>query len=121
MQAPEFTWTTGSCGAATANCISFKVMDVSTDHDAEGLALASYSTESSTCWYAIDIESTPAVVPNDASALQSGTNANRAVNAGTFYARSPDGSSPTSCSASLVLHAHHAGWATSYSSAGGLS
>ncbi len=122
MQAPEFAWTTGSCSAATANCVSFQVMDVSADHDAQGVALATYSSKSSTCWYAIDIETTPVVVPNDASALRSSSNSpNARVKAGVFYARSPVGSSPTSCSAPLVLHAHHAAWTDSYSAAGGLS
>ena len=122
MQAPEFTWTTGSCRAATANCISFQVLDISSDHDAQGVALAAYSSESSTCWYAIDVETTPAVVPNDPSALRSTTHsANSAVKAGVSYARSPIRSTPASCSASLVLHAHHAAWANDYSSAGGLS
>jgi hypothetical protein len=122
MQAPEFTWTTGSCSAITANCISFLVMDVSADHDAQGLALAVYSSASSTCWYAIDIEATPVVIPDDASALKpTAHGANGAVIAGVFYAKSLAGSSPTSCNASLVLHAHHAAWASSYSTAGGLS
>jgi hypothetical protein len=122
MQAPEFTWTNGSCGAATANCISFQVMDVSADHDAQGVALAVYSSEASTCWYAIDIEATPVVVPHDPSAFKSTSHsANADIMAGTFYARSPVGSTPTSCSASLVLHAHHAAWANNYVTAGGLS
>ena len=122
MLAPEFTWTTGSCGATPTNCISFHVMDVSTGRDAQGLAIAAYSSESSTCWYAIDIESTPVVLPNDASAFKSTSHgANASVMAGSFYARSPVDSSPTSCNASLVLHAHHAAWADTYASAGGLS
>ena len=121
-QAPEFTWTNRSCSEAKANCISFQVMDVSADHDAQGVALAVYSPESATCWYAVDIEATPVVIPNDASAFRSTTHsANDGVMAGVFYARSPVGSSPTSCNASLVVHAHHAGWADDYSSAGGLS
>jgi hypothetical protein len=62
------------------------------------------------------------VIPNDASAfLSSNHSANAGVKAGTSYARSPIGSSPTACTASLVLHAHHAAWSDSYSTAGGLS
>jgi hypothetical protein len=121
-QAPEFTWTTGSCRATTANCISFQVMDLRADHDAQGVALAALSAGSSTCWYAIDIEATPVVIPNDASAfLSSNHSANAGVKAGTSYARSPIGSSPMACTASLVLHAHRAAWSDSYSTAGGLS
>jgi hypothetical protein len=122
MQAPEFTWTTDSCSAASPNCISLQVMDVTADDDAQGLALAAFSPESSTCWYAIDIETTPAVIDHDPTALQSTTrSANGGVSAGVFFARSPVGSAPTSCTASLVLHAHHAEWADNYASAGGLS
>jgi hypothetical protein len=122
MQAPEFTWTTGSCSAATANCISLRVMDVSADHDSQGVALAAFSSETSTCWYSIDIEATPLVVPNDPSAFRSTNHsANDGVMAGVYYARSPAGSSPTSCDASLVLHAHHVTWANSYATAGVLS
>jgi len=122
MQAPEFTWTTGSCSAEAANCISFHIVDVSSDHDAQGVALAAYSAEASTCWYAVDIEVSPMVIPKDASAFQSTTHsANVGVTAGVFYSRSPVGSSPTSCNASLVLHARHAAWADDFASAGGLS
>jgi hypothetical protein len=123
MQAPEFTWKNGSCSAAMANCISFQVIDVSAEHDDQGLVLAAFSPESSTCWYAIDLEASPVVVSNDASAFQSTVHsANRSLTtAGVFYARSPVGTTPTSCTASLVLHVHHAAWGVSYSGAGGLS
>ncbi len=122
-QAPEFTWTTGSCGAASADCISFQVVDVVSEHDAQGIAMASYSPESSTCWYAVDLEAAPTVVNGDAAAFDSSSgSANVGVRtAGVVYARSPVGSSRTSCTASLVLHAHHAAWAGGYSTAGGLS
>ncbi len=123
MQAPEFTWTTGACGSATANCISIQVLDVFSDHDAQGVALSAYSPETSTCWYAIDLEAGPRVVHGDASALQStarGPNASVTV-AGAYYARSPVGSTPSSCSASLVLHAHKAGWRSDFADAGALS
>ena len=39
-QAPEFKWTTGSCLAEPADCISIKVLDVSTRGDSQGVALA---------------------------------------------------------------------------------
>lgn len=121
-QAPEFTWIAGSCTAKTPNCISLQVVDVHSDHDAQGIALAAFSSESSTCWYAVDIEATPVVITGDASAFQSSNHsANRGVVAGSFYARSPVSSSPASCSASVVLHAHHAKWTDSFSSAGALS
>lgn len=121
MQAPEFTWTTGSCSAAS--CVSLQVMDVSTDTDAQGVALAAFSSETSTCWYAMDLETTPVLIVNDPTAFQSTTDvANVGVSAGgDFYARSPVDSTPTSCSASLVLHPHQAHWGTTYVNAGALS
>jgi hypothetical protein len=122
MQAPEFNWITGSCRAATANCISLQVLDVGSDGDTQGVALAAYSPASSTCWYAIDIEATPAVIQNDPTAfLSTSHSANAGISAGVFYARSPVGSTPTSCAASLVLHPHQAHWGASYTNAGGLS
>jgi hypothetical protein len=121
-QAPEFTWTPGSCRASAANCISFAVLDVSARGDHQGLALAVYGT-SGTCWYAVDVESTPDPITGDSSAIWSvaGGGSNSSLKAGDWYATSPEGVSESSCSASTVLHpSGHVGWAQSLSSAGSL-
>jgi hypothetical protein len=123
MQAPEFAWTTGPCSEATQNCISVQVLDVGADHDSQGIALSTLSRLSSTCWYDVDLESSPRVVPNDHTAFLSmvrGPNAS-VTTAGVYYARSPAGATPTSCTASLVLHAHRASWGSSYTGAGAMS
>jgi hypothetical protein len=122
-QAPEFTWTTGSCGASPATCISFAVVDVTASGDHQGLALAAYSSATGTCWYAVDVESTPARIADDPSAIWSvaGGGANSSLQAGTWFATSPQGVTETSCLASSVLHpSGHVAWAQSYNLAGSL-
>ena len=122
-QDPEFIWTPKQCNALPLNCISFWILDVASSNDAQGLALAVYSPATSTCWYAIDIETTPKIVPSDLSAfVASRSDPNASVKRpGVYYARSPVGSSRSSCIASLVLRAKGATWGTDYANAGGLS
>jgi type IV pilus assembly protein PilA len=84
-QAPEFTWTSGACTSTTNNCISFQVFGSTTTGDGQGLSLAAYSSKTSTCWYAFDLESSWGV-----------TGGATFPNAGVFYAKQ---SRPTSCAA----------------------
>ncbi len=121
-QAPEFNWTTGACGASPADCISFTILDVSASGDHQGMAVAAYSS-TGTCWYDIDIESTPARISGDPAAIWSvaGGGQNSSLAPGVWYATSPKGASQTSCSASTVLHpSGHVAWGNTYSSAGSL-
>jgi hypothetical protein len=122
-QAPEFIWTPKQCNALPLNCISFRILDLASTNDAQGLALAVYSPATSTCWYAIDIETTPKIVPNDLSAfVASASDPNASVKQpGVYYARSPVGSTPSSCIASLVVRPKSATWVSDYANAGGLS
>jgi hypothetical protein len=120
---PQFIWTTKECSAMPVNCVSLRFLDVGSDDDGQGIALAVYSAKSSACWYAIDIETTPRVLPNDRAAFvatASGPNAS-VTHAGVYYARSPVGSAPSFCMASLVLNPHQAAWGTDYANAGALS
>jgi type IV pilus assembly protein PilA len=59
-QAPEFTWTTGSCASSAGNCIEYLVFNSTVSNDGQGIELVALSPKTSTCWYAFDIESTPA-------------------------------------------------------------
>jgi hypothetical protein len=120
-RAPEFIWTAKQCKAP--NCISYHLLDVASSNDAQGLALAVYSPATSTCWYAIDIETTPRIVSNDLSAfVASAGDPNASVKQpGVYYARSPVGSAPSFCIASLVVRAKSATWGNDYANAGGLS
>jgi len=121
-QAPEFAWTTGSCGATPSNCLSVQVIDLSAAHDSQGVVITVYSPGTSTCWYGIDVESTPVVIAKDPVALQQKRGgANASVVAGVFYAASPKGTAPASCAASLVLNAHSATWGMSFTGAGVVS
>ena len=52
FQAPQFSWTSGACKPGATNCISFKVLDVASARDHQGVALSIYSN-SGTCWYAL--------------------------------------------------------------------
>jgi type IV pilus assembly protein PilA len=79
-QAPEFNWQLGAaCPTTTANCVSVLVYAVSSAGDAQGLSLAVDSAKTNTCWYAFDVESTPASAP-----LKAGTTF---ANAGTYYGK----------------------------------
>jgi type IV pilus assembly protein PilA len=132
-QAPEFTWQTTACSSSATNCISFMVVDASTAGDGQGIVLAAYSAKTSTCWYVVDLESTP--TPNltspgfDTSANKNSTTAvvtggvpiaNAVATAGVYYGHSPTGT--TTCIASTgELTPNFALWGSSYSTAGKVS
>jgi type IV pilus assembly protein PilA len=93
-QAPEFNWQLGAvCGTTTTNCVSVSVFAVSATSDAQGLSLAVDSSKTNTCWYAFDVESTPAAPPLD----QAGSTPTFA-NAGTYYGKK-SGIPATGCTA----------------------
>jgi type IV pilus assembly protein PilA len=129
-QAPEFTWTQNTaCASSATNCISYAVVNSSVAGDGQGLVLAAYSAKTSTCWYALDLESAPAAFAGglvttaagsatDENALTGtvGTNSSLA-NAGVFYGKS--GPNTTSCAASTgASPTSKALWNSSYSNAG---
>jgi len=122
QQDPEFMWTTKECGLKADNCISERILDVASDNDFQGIALAVYSAQTSRCWYAIDIETSPRVLPNDRFAfVAAATDPNASVTApGVYYARGP-ASPPSYCIASLVLHPQKAAWGSNFANAGVLS
>lgn len=114
-QAPEFTWMDGACTAVPSTCISVQVMDVSTVRDAQGVALAAYSAQTATCWYAIDLQVNPTVIPADLIAFEhaQGSPSPSASRAGTYFATSPAGRTESSCNAQLALGANQADWGVS--------
>ncbi len=121
-QAPEFTWTTGACAAGSSNCVSYDVVSVSVANDAQGLVLAAYSSKTSTCWYALDLESSPAPAAGliVTTAGGTGTDENAMTTAGVYYGKSP--ANTTTCTASTgAAPTHNAAWGTSYSNAGTVS
>jgi type II secretory pathway pseudopilin PulG len=93
-QAPEFDWKLGAaCATTVTNCVSVLVFNASSSNDAQGLSLAVDSTKTNTCWYAFDVESTPASPPLD----QAGSTPTFA-NAGTYYGKK-SGIPATGCTA----------------------
>ena len=120
--APEFIWTAKPCKAVPVNCISYRILDVSSRSDSQGIALAVYSPATSACWYAIDIEKAPRVVSNDLSAfVRNPSDPNASVTqSGVYYARSPVGGEPSYCMASDVLYSHSVTWGSDYATAGAL-
>jgi type IV pilus assembly protein PilA len=123
-QAPEFTWTSTSCSASTAgNCISFAVGDASTAGDGQALALAAWSSKTNTCWYALDLENTPAALGSDSvGVIQTGSKntTTNLPNAGVFYGKTVVTGGP--CTASKALNPTvNANWGSSYSSASTIS
>jgi prepilin-type N-terminal cleavage/methylation domain-containing protein len=119
-QAPEFTWGANSnCAAATAsqNCISFEVVDASSANDSQAVVLAAYSVKTTTCWYAVDLEGTPATITGDTPGVPFDQGKNSSVTtAGVFYGKNtaPGGT----CSASQAVDpTTSAAWATNYGAA----
>jgi type IV pilus assembly protein PilA len=110
-QAPEFTWTSGACSSTTNNCISFQVFGATTASDGQGLSLAAYSSKTSTCWYAFDLESSWGV-----------TGGATFPSAGVFYGKQ---SRPASCTALAPDSDTHISFSTtvgqSYSTAASVS
>jgi type IV pilus assembly protein PilA len=121
--APEFSWVSTACIASSAgNCVSVQVVDSTSAGDSQGVELAVYSSKTSTCWYAADLESTPTSPLTDGSGtgfsitghIQAG-----AATAGVFYAKK---TGPTAAAACLGGYPSTAGatpfnWGQSYSSA----
>jgi type IV pilus assembly protein PilA len=114
-QAPEFTWQTAACTSTQTNCISYDVVNVATGNDGQGLVLAVYSSKTSTCWYAVDLEVAPATLTG--GIVSGGSNKNAMTTAGVSYGKSKTGA--TTCLASTAAApATSAGWGSSYSNAG---
>jgi len=55
--APEFSWIAGA--VTSGNNISVEPVDVSAAGVGDGIILAAQSKNNSTCWFAVDLESTP--------------------------------------------------------------
>jgi hypothetical protein len=118
-QAPEFTWTLGSCKGQTASCVSEEVVDVATAGDSQGVVLAVWSAPTALCWYAVDLEASPTAISLkfDRTPFDSGSNHNTGLSAGVYYSMSPE--DVASCSASTAVSAQHqAHWGTNYADAG---
>ena len=94
-QAPEFTWTTGACSSSTSgNCVSEYVFSVASSGDGQGVSLAVYSSKTSTCWYAFDLEASPVSTVTTALAFPSaGVWYGKQTGQSTCTALNPNGSS----------------------------
>jgi prepilin-type N-terminal cleavage/methylation domain-containing protein len=131
--APEFSWVQGStvagggCFTSTnANCISEQVVDSSVAGDSQGIVLAVYSPKTQSCWYALDLESTPTAFTDAGGSpayvsfwtplthVQSG-----ATTAGVFYAQKKASVTAVNCNAGYPSQtAATFAWGQSYSSPG---
>jgi len=123
--APEFSWlqgnttTTGGCSASTAaNCVSEQVVDASMAADSQGLILAVYSPKTHTCWYATDLESTPATIATDTgyTAFIGAHTETGAAAPGVYYAKKTSSVSATNCNGFYPTSTNFT-WGTSYSTA----
>ncbi len=101
LSAPEFNWTAAACnGNSAGNCVSVQVVDSSSVADSQGVELAVYSAKTTTCWYAVDLESTPTIpllldtgVPFDTTGHVQAT----AATAGVFYAKKTGAAAAGDC------------------------
>jgi type IV pilus assembly protein PilA len=103
--APEFSWTAAACtGASAGNCVSVQVVDAASAGDSQGVELSVYSAKTQTCWYAVDLETSPAnfAALETAPAVNFATTASHtqpgATTAGVFYAKQQGGTAAAHCS-----------------------
>jgi type IV pilus assembly protein PilA len=123
LSAPEFSWVTTACIASSnGNCVSVKVVDSTSANDGQGVVMAVYSTKTTTCWYAADLESTPTIPLTDVAPgvgfsitghVQSG-----ALTAGVFYAKKTGAAAAAACTGAYPsATAATFSWGQSYSAA----
>jgi len=97
--APEFSWVNpGVAPTAGSNQISVETVDVNTatpTSDSQGVILAALSKNNNTCWWAVQLDATPAVINPDGTgtafeSAASGSTGGQtgATTAGTYYAKS---------------------------------
>ena len=124
--APEFNWVTGAgaaggCnGSSPANCLSEQVVDAGAVTDGQGVVLAAYSPKTQSCWYALDLESTPVALVGDtgvpfmtATVVPTG-----AATAGVFYAHETNAVTNVNCNANWAATQAAFAWGPSYASPG---
>jgi len=116
--APEFTWQTAACTTNT-NCMSEQVVDASAAADGQGLVMAAWSSKDTTCWYALDLEGTPASQAAEVAPLYAywtpATVPVGATTAGVYYAKKVNSSA--NCSGNYAATKNGFSWGTSYANA----
>jgi len=122
--APEFAWVSTACNATPGNCVSVQVVDSSAANDGQGVELAVYSAKTTTCWYALDLESTPTIPLTDTlpgiSFDFTGHVQSNATTAGVYYAKKTGAAAQADCSGGFPSTGTITPWAwgQSYSTAG---
>ncbi len=101
--APEFAWLDNTaCNTSPSNCVSVKVVDSSAALDYQGVELAVYSAKTTTCWYAVDLESAPTVhLTPDVGGTPFSVNGHAPANAttaGVFYGKKTGAGAQAACS-----------------------
>ncbi|HEY5024311.1 MAG TPA: prepilin-type N-terminal cleavage/methylation domain-containing protein [Acidimicrobiales bacterium] len=119
--APEFAWVDNTaCNTSPGNCVSVKVVDSSAGNDSQGVELAVYSAKTTTCWYAVDLESTPSTLVGDSGVPFSiaGHAPQFATTAGVFYGMKTGAAAQAACNAGYPSQTSVAfKWGVSYSAA----
>ena len=121
--APEFAWVDNTaCNTSPSNCVSVKVVDSSAALDYQVVELAVYSAKTTTCWYAVDLESTPtANLTPDVGGTPFSITAHQSQNAGTagvFYGMKTGPTAQANCIAGYPSQTSVGfKWGQSYSSA----
>ena len=123
LSAPEFSWTAAACnGSSAGNCVSVQVVDSSAANDSQGVELAVYSAKTTTCWYAVDLESTPTAPLTDSGTgvgfSITGHVPTGATTAGVFYGMKTGAAAAAACVGGYPSQTSAAfKWGASYSSA----
>ena len=109
---------TGPCSSAGPDCVSEQVVDVDMAGDSQGVVLATWSSITRTCWFAVDLESVPKALFDDRAGVAFLQVARSAPSvSGTYFARSAVGAA--SCSASSAVGGSgHSDWSHDLDSVG---
>ena len=128
--APEFTWAAAATNVTAGNNISMDPVDVASAGDGNGVILATLSKNNSTCWYAVDLESTPqtgaiaghlnpqflaATTATTANAQWESIPVAQSPLAGVYYSKVPN--SNGTCQADTPLSGSAWLWGTSFANA----
>ena len=120
--APEFAWqAAGGAVTAGSNQIGINAVDVAASGDAQGVVLVDLSKNNSTCWWAVQLNTTPApagIASTGFNTTGSGTGfQTSATTAGTYYAKKANATAAQCIATYPESKAGGFSWGTSYSNA----
>lgn len=93
--APEFTWSNGTTNVTAGNKISMQPVDVAGAQDGAGVIIAAMSKNNSTCWFAVDLETTPVAAFTDTTGSGQFIAGSALTSTGAQWVTAPSGQAPS--------------------------